>query len=84
LEKDGLVPTSTYRLLLNKDFRFEDARQLVPYLHRLGVSHCYVSPILKARAGSTHGYDIIDHNQINPKIGNRGESGPQKRKHPAM
>jgi (1->4)-alpha-D-glucan 1-alpha-D-glucosylmutase len=51
------------------DWRFEDARRLVPYLHALGVTHLYSSPILKARAGSTHGYDIVDHNAINPEIG---------------
>ncbi len=55
------------------DFRFEDARRLVPYLDRLGVTHCYASPILKARGGSVHGYDIVDHNQINPEIGTEEE-----------
>jgi (1->4)-alpha-D-glucan 1-alpha-D-glucosylmutase len=66
-------PLSTYRLQFNKDFHFDDARKLVPYLHRLGISHCYASPILKARAGSTHGYDIVDHNQLNPEIGTEEE-----------
>jgi (1->4)-alpha-D-glucan 1-alpha-D-glucosylmutase len=42
---------------------------LVPYLHRLGISHLYASPLLKARPGSTHGYDIVDHNEINPELG---------------
>jgi (1->4)-alpha-D-glucan 1-alpha-D-glucosylmutase len=42
---------------------------LVPYLHELGVSHCYASPYLKARSGSHHGYDIVDHNALNPEIG---------------
>jgi (1->4)-alpha-D-glucan 1-alpha-D-glucosylmutase len=50
-------------------FRFEDARRLLPYLHALGITHCYASPSLKARAGTAHGYDITDHNQINPEIG---------------
>ena len=45
----------------------------MPYLHRLGVTHCYASPILKARSGSAHGYDIVDHNQINPEIGSEDE-----------
>ena len=67
--KEASLPLSTYRLQFNRDFRFEDGRQLVPYLHRLGVTHCYASPILKARSGSVHGYDIVDHNQINPEIG---------------
>lgn len=62
-------PIATYRLQLNHAFRFEDARRLVEYLHALGVSHCYSSPILRARAGSTHGYDITDHNAINGEIG---------------
>jgi (1->4)-alpha-D-glucan 1-alpha-D-glucosylmutase len=62
-------PLSTYRLQFHKGFRFEDARRLVPYLHELGITHCYASPILKARSGSTHGYDITDHNQLNPEVG---------------
>jgi (1->4)-alpha-D-glucan 1-alpha-D-glucosylmutase len=72
-EKTTTRPLSTYRLQFNENFRFTDACRLVPYLHRLGVSHCYASPILKARAGSPHGYDIIDHNQINPEIGTEEE-----------
>ena len=62
-------PVSTYRLQFHAGFRFEDARALVPYLHALGVTHCYASPILQARAGSQHGYDITDHNQINAELG---------------
>ena len=62
-------PLGTYRLQFHRDFRFEDARHLVPYLHQLGITHCYSSPILRARPGSRHGYDIEDHNQINPEIG---------------
>jgi (1->4)-alpha-D-glucan 1-alpha-D-glucosylmutase len=71
--KSASVPLSTYRLQFNKEFQFRDAHRLVPYLHRLGVSHCYASPILKARVGSAHGYDIIDHNQFNPEIGTEEE-----------
>ncbi len=67
--KHEAIPFATYRLQFNKNFRFEDASRLVPYLHTLGISHCYASPILKARVGSPHGYDIIDHNQLNPEIG---------------
>lgn len=66
-------PLGTYRLQFNRNFTFQDARRLVPYLKSLGVSHCYASPILKAREGSPHGYDIIDHNQINPEIGSENE-----------
>ncbi|MGE5640274.1 MAG: malto-oligosyltrehalose synthase [Clostridia bacterium] len=67
------VPRATYRFQFHKGFRFADATRLVPYLAKLGVSHVYASPFLKARPGSTHGYDIVDHNQINPEIGTRGE-----------
>src|SRR5512142_196341 len=68
-EKRSTRPVSTYRLQFHAGFRFEDARRLVAYLHQLGVTHCYASPILQARLGSTHGYDITDHNAINPEIG---------------
>src|SRR5947209_609709 len=63
------VPRATYRLQLNRDFTFRDAAALVPYLHELGVSHVYASPFFRARAGSMHGYDIIDHQSLNPEIG---------------
>jgi (1->4)-alpha-D-glucan 1-alpha-D-glucosylmutase len=69
-QKHRARPLSTYRLQFNAGFRFEDARRLVGYLHALGVSHVYSSPILKARPGSMHGYDIADHNELNPEIGN--------------
>ena len=66
-------PVSTYRLQFNENLKFKDAVQLVDYLRSLGVSTFYSSPLLKARAGSTHGYDIIDHNTINPDIGTEEE-----------
>jgi (1->4)-alpha-D-glucan 1-alpha-D-glucosylmutase len=72
-EKRTAKPLSTYRLQFNAGFRFENARRLVGYLHALGVSHIYSSPILKARAGSDHGYDITDHNQLNPEVGSYEE-----------
>ncbi len=62
---------ATYRLQLRPEFDFDDAAALVPYLERLGVSHLYLSPITEARAGSTHGYDVIDHNAVNPELGGR-------------
>ncbi|MBI2859267.1 MAG: malto-oligosyltrehalose synthase [Chloroflexi bacterium] len=62
-------PVSVYRLQFNSSFAFQDAARLVPYLHELGVTDCYVSPYFKARAGSLHGYDISDHNALNPEIG---------------
>jgi (1->4)-alpha-D-glucan 1-alpha-D-glucosylmutase len=63
------IPLSTYRLQFNRDFTFNQAREIVPYLRELGISHLYASPYLKARPGSRHGYDIIDHNTLNPEIG---------------
>lgn len=63
------VPRATYRLQLNEDFTFSDATELIPYLADLGVSDLYASPYMKARPGSTHGYDVIDHNSLNPEIG---------------
>ncbi|NLF84411.1 MAG: malto-oligosyltrehalose synthase [Candidatus Gastranaerophilales bacterium] len=62
-------PTSLYRMQFNKNFTFKDAMQVIPYLNELGISHCYASPILHARADSTHGYDIINHSELNPEIG---------------
>jgi (1->4)-alpha-D-glucan 1-alpha-D-glucosylmutase len=70
LSRSG-VPTATYRIQLSKDFTFRQTADLVPYLNELGVSHCYLSPFLKARPGSLHGYDIVDHNELNPEIGSR-------------
>ncbi|HET9904850.1 MAG TPA: malto-oligosyltrehalose synthase [Xanthobacteraceae bacterium] len=63
------VPRATYRLQLTQDFTFDDAARLVPYLRALGISHLYASPFLKARAGSLHGYDIVDHAKLNPEFG---------------
>ena len=68
---DLRIPFATYRLQFNRRFRFEHARDLVPYLHRLGISDLYVSPILKARKGSSHGYDVIDPTRLNPEFGTR-------------
>jgi (1->4)-alpha-D-glucan 1-alpha-D-glucosylmutase len=66
---------STYRLQFHKGFTFADAQAQIPYLARLGISHLYASPILMARAGSTHGYDGTDPGRINPELG--GEAGFQ-------
>jgi (1->4)-alpha-D-glucan 1-alpha-D-glucosylmutase len=62
-------PRATYRLQLHAGFRFNDAAAVAPYLAQLGVSHVYLSPIFKARPGSVHGYDVSDHNQLNPELG---------------
>src|SRR5262245_15107691 len=63
------APTATYRLQFGAHFRFGDARSLIPYLEQLGISDCYTSPLLRAAAGSTHGYDIVDHNALNEELG---------------
>ena len=65
------IPRATYRLQLHRDFTFQDATRIVPYLAQLGISHVYCSPILKARPGSMHGYDVVDHTQLNPELGTR-------------
>src|SRR5437016_3756960 len=63
------VPRATYRLQFRKEFGFDAAAAIAGYIARLGISHIYASPYLKARPGSTHGYDIVDHNSLNPEIG---------------
>src|SRR5215510_15151188 len=63
------VPLATYRLQLTPNFGFDQAAALVPYLKALGISHLYASPFLKARSGSPHGYDVVDHNSFNPELG---------------
>ena len=63
------IPRATYRVQLHRDFTFADVTALVPYLAALGISHVYCSPYLKARPGSRHGYDIVDHRVLNPEIG---------------
>jgi (1->4)-alpha-D-glucan 1-alpha-D-glucosylmutase len=60
---------ATQRLQFHKDFTLDDATRLVPYFARLGISHIYASPLLKARAGSMHGYDVVDPRVINPELG---------------
>jgi (1->4)-alpha-D-glucan 1-alpha-D-glucosylmutase len=67
------IPVSTYRLQFNREFGFERARELVPYLHALGITDIYASPLLAARRGSPHGYDVVDPTRINPELG--GEEG---------
>ena len=63
------LPEATYRLQFSAEFTFRDAERIVPYLAELGITHCYASPYLKARPGSRHGYDIVDHRQLNPELG---------------
>ena len=63
------IPLATYRLQLTRDFTFDDAAAIAPYLKALGVSHVYASPFLKAQLGSSHGYDVVDHAHLNPELG---------------
>jgi (1->4)-alpha-D-glucan 1-alpha-D-glucosylmutase len=67
------IPTCTYRLQFNRWFTFSDAREIVPYLHALGVSDVYTSPYFQASPDSLHGYDITDHNKLNAAIGSRSD-----------
>ena len=67
------VPASTYRLQFHREFTFRDAAALVPYLAALGVDACYASPFLKATPGTRHGYDICDHNALNPELGGEAD-----------
>lgn len=63
------IPNSTYRLQFNKDFSFNDAKEIIPYLKKLGISHIYSSPLLSPRKGSPHGYDVIGYDKINQEAG---------------
>ncbi len=67
------IPAATYRLQFNAQFTLRDARKIVAYLHELGVSDLYASPLLRARQGSTHGYDVVDTGMINPELGTLDE-----------
>ena len=63
------LPRATMRLQFHRRFTFGDASALVPYFAAFGVSHLYASPILTARPGSLHGYDVIDPTRVNPELG---------------
>jgi (1->4)-alpha-D-glucan 1-alpha-D-glucosylmutase len=65
----AVAPGSTYRLQLGPDLKFADAAKLCSYLANLGVTHAYLSPILGAGKGSTHGYDVVDHSKIDAQLG---------------
>src|SRR6266508_3346475 len=67
------IPDATYRLQFNRVFMFRDARRIAGYLHDLGISDVYASPYFRARAESTHGYDIADHNSLNAAIGGEAD-----------
>ena len=63
------IPSSTYRLQLGASFGLKQVRELLPYLKALGISDVYLSPLFRARAESSHGYDVVDHGTIDPAIG---------------
>lgn len=65
------VPTATYRLQFRNGMTFDKACALVPHIKALGVSHLYASPIFRATTGSTHGYDVVDPNEVDPALGGR-------------
>ncbi len=67
------IPATTYRLQFTPQFRFADADAVIAYLRELGISDIYASPIFHARAGSMHGYDIVDPNRVNPELGSEQE-----------
>ena len=67
------TPVTTYRLQLGDNLTFADAKVLVPYLADLGVTDIYLSPVLAAAPGSTHGYDVVDHRRISSVMGGRGQ-----------
>jgi (1->4)-alpha-D-glucan 1-alpha-D-glucosylmutase len=65
------VPLATYRVQLGPHLSFEQLTGLLSYFHDLGISHLYLSPCLRAAAGSTHGYDVVDPAEVNPELGGR-------------
>jgi len=73
LHAEARAPLSTYRLQLHRGFNFADVEVVLPYLRRLGVGDCYLSPVFEARPGSMHGYDVTRHDHVNPELG--GEEG---------
>jgi (1->4)-alpha-D-glucan 1-alpha-D-glucosylmutase len=68
-EGGATLPRATYRVQLNHKFRFRDAEDVIGYLNRLGISHFYSSPLLRAKSGSLHCYDVVRHDELNPEIG---------------
>ncbi len=63
------IPTSTYRLQLHRDFPVQSVIDLAPYLHDLGIGAVYLSPILQARPGSRHHYDVVNPDVLDPELG---------------
>ncbi len=73
LHAEARAPISTYRVQLHGNFNFADLESLLPYLRRLGIGDCYLSPVFEARPNSMHGYDVTRHDRVNPELG--GEAG---------
>src|SRR5690242_8301871 len=71
--KRPFIPDATYRFQFSRRFTLAQARGLLSYLSELGVTDCYSSPLLKARRGSTHGYDVVDYGSLNDEIGTRAD-----------
>src|SRR3984957_2279678 len=71
--REAVIPRATYRVQLNSGFTFKDATAIIPYLAQLGISHVYCSPYFRARAGSNHGYDVVEPNPFNPQNGHRAD-----------
>ncbi|MGA8659269.1 MAG: malto-oligosyltrehalose synthase [Chthoniobacterales bacterium] len=67
------IPTGTYRLQFGRQFTFKSALETIPYLEELGISDIYSSPFFRSRLGSDHGYDVTNHNELNPEIGSRAD-----------
>src|SRR5215210_8893628 len=67
------IPRATYRIQFNAQFTFQDAKRIVAYLHDLGITDLYASPLLWPRKGSMHGYDIVDANALNPELGTESD-----------
>ena len=67
------IPSATYRLQFHREFNFQNAKEILPYLHKLGISHVYSSPYFQASAASQHGYDVADHNRLNPAVGTEAD-----------
>ena len=70
----SVLPVSTYRLQLDREaMTYRHAAAIVPYLDDLGISHLYTSPYRKSRAGSPHGYAIVDYDSLNPELGSEDD-----------
>jgi len=67
------IPVSTYRLQFSRHFGFKDATEIIPYLHKLGISDIYSSPFFRSSSHKDHGYDVTNHNELNPPIGTRAD-----------